>query len=436
MTESILYILGIVAVAIGIGFSIGLHELGHLLPAKLFGVKVPRYAIGFGPKLFSKQIGETEYSVRLIPLGGFITMIGMYAPAKPGKPEGAGFFSGMVTTARHAHEEHVTKGDEGRKFYKLSVYKRLIIMFGGPLMNLVLGTILITIALSGIGVQQRSLTVAQISDCVIFNPTAQQACNPQDPQSPARLAGVQPGDKIVGYNGQTTSDWQGLSSMLQPGVVGSIQVERSASQITLPITPASAMRAKIGPTGSIEVDSNGDPVLVKTAVLGIALGTELKPIPVSTSLTQAGLSVGQVFDMILNLPQQLTDTAVSTFTGQERGTSGAISIVGIGQIAGEVSSSETVSALEKLSTGLLILASLNFALFAFNMLPLLPLDGGHIAGGLYEWLKRGVFKILRKPAPGPADTAVLMPLTWFVFILLMAMSAVLILADIINPIRF
>jgi membrane-associated protease RseP (regulator of RpoE activity) len=109
-------------------------------------------------------------------------------------------------------------------------------------------------------------------------------------------------------------------------------------------------------------------------------------------------------------------------------------VVGIAQISGTIGSSESIDLLDKFATGLLILASLNFALFGFNMLPLLPLDGGHLAGGIYEWLKRGVFKLLRRPAPGPADTALLMPITWVVFIALMAMSALLIIADLVNPI--
>jgi membrane-associated protease RseP (regulator of RpoE activity) len=138
--------------------------------------------------------------------------------------------------------------------------------------------------------------------------------------------------------------------------------------------------------------------------------------------------------MIMTLPQQLTEVAISTFTGEERNPNGAVSVVGIAQISGTVASADQATFIDKFSTGLLILASLNFALFGFNMLPLLPLDGGHIAGGIYESLKRGLYRVLRKPAPGPADTALLMPVTWFVFILLMAMSALLIIADLVNPI--
>jgi membrane-associated protease RseP (regulator of RpoE activity) len=123
-----------------------------------------------------------------------------------------------------------------------------------------------------------------------------------------------------------------------------------------------------------------------------------------------------------------------TFGGGERDVTGPISIVGIGQVAGEVAASDEASFVDKFATGIQILGSLNFALFVFNMIPLLPLDGGHVAGGIYESLKRGLFRLAGKKDPGPADTALLMPLTWFVFIALLVVSALLITADLVNPV--
>ena len=100
MNETLLYILGIVIMVFGLALSIGLHEFGHLIPAKLFGVRVPHWAVGFGPRLFAKKFGETEYSIRLIPLGGFITLIGMYPPAKPGTDDSRRWFSNAISSAR------------------------------------------------------------------------------------------------------------------------------------------------------------------------------------------------------------------------------------------------------------------------------------------------------------------------------------------------
>lgn len=438
MIETLWYVGGIVFIALGIGLSIGLHEIGHLVPAKKFGVKVPAYAIGFGPTLFKITRGETTYAIKLIPLGGFITMIGMYPPEREGKSKKAknpkGFFSDMILSARNAHSEHITPADKNRKFYQLAVWKRLIIMFGGPFMNLVLGTLLMIVVMVGIGTNQQSNKIAEVGSCVIADYSVQQVCAANDAKSPAMVAGLQSGDRIKSVNGIEFKDWGTLTNQLQIGEVAKLEIERGGKQIALEVSPVLAKRATTDDAGKVIVDSAGQPVFAERPVLGIIFDVERKPESVVSALQKSAYGVAQVGQMIFTLPQQLTEVAISTFTGQERNPNGAVSVVGIAQISGTVASTDSVELIDKLSTGLLILASLNFALFGFNMLPLLPLDGGHIAGGIYEWIKRGIYMVLRKPEPGPADTALLMPATWFVFILLMAMSALLIIADLVNPI--
>lgn len=444
MSETLWYVGGIVFIALGIGLSIGLHELGHLLPAKKFGVKVPTYAIGFGPTLFKIKRGETTYAIKLIPLGGFITMIGMYPPerfvesanvAEPATKKRS-FFSDMIFSARNAHAEHITPADKNRMFYQLPVWKRLIVMFGGPFMNLVLGTLLMVTVLVGVGSNQQSNLIAEVSPCVVADYSVQTACGPKDAQSPALAAGLKAGDRIQSVNGVDFNDWSTLSDQLKVGTSAQLVVLRDSKELQISVSPVLAKRVTTDSTGQVITDSAGQPVFAERAVLGIVFDVERKPESLVSALQKSAAGVGQVGQLILTLPQQLTEVAISTFTGQERNPNGAVSIVGIAQISGTVAATDSVDIVDKLSTGLLILASLNFALFGFNMLPLLPLDGGHIAGGVYEWLKRGLFKVLKKPAPGPVDTALLMPITWFVFILLMAMSALLIIADLVNPILF
>ena len=435
MNETLLYIVGILIVALGIGFSIGWHELGHLIPAKMFGVKVPKYMIGFGPTLYSRKIGETEYGLKLIPLGGYITMIGMYPPAKKpesGKPRG--FFRDMISSARDAHSEHVEPGDENRMFFQLPAWKRMIIMFGGPVMNLILGVVLLTVALSGIGVSQVSTTIGEVSACVISD--AEEKCGPDDAPSPALAAGMQAGDKILAINGTAIDTWSNSSDLLKADVTNQIRALRSdGSEVTYAVTPVSVLRYVIE-NNAIKLDVDGNPVREPKPVIGIILASEVRPLSLGESIAASGQSVYQVGQMILNLPQQVAAVGQATFGSEERRADGPVSIIGIGQIAGEVASSSSTSFGEKLQSQLGILASLNFALFAFNMLPLLPLDGGHVAGGIYEAIKKGIFRVLRRPNPGPADTALLMPLTWLVFIALMAMSALIIIADLVNPISF
>ena len=435
MNETLLYVIGILIVALGIGFSIGWHELGHLIPAKLFGVKVPKYMIGFGPTLFSKQIGETEYGLKLIPLGGYITMIGMYPPAKSPEVSGPrGFFRDMISSARNAHSEFVEPGDENRMFYQLPVWKRMIIMFGGPVMNLILGVILLTVALSGIGVSQVSTTVSEVSRCVPVVATEQ--CTDASQASPALAAGLEAGDKILAINGADLANWNEAGKLIKPGVVNKLSVLKAdGSKVSLALTPVTVQRPVIE-NGAVKLDASGKQVFGPKPVLGIILAAEIRQLSIGESLRASGQSVVQVGQMILNLPQQVAAVGQSTFGSEQRRADGPVSIIGIGQIAGEVASSSSTSFEEKIQSQLGILASLNFALFAFNMLPLLPLDGGHVAGGVYEAIKKGIFRVLRKPNPGPADTALLMPLTWVVFIALMAMSALIIIADLVNPISF
>lgn len=309
-------------------------------------------------------------------------------------------------------------------------------MFGGPFMNLLLGVFLMLVVLSGIGSVQQSTTVAQVAPCVIVDSGSRNACNDSDPASPAELAGIKSNDKIISVNGVFIDSWQELSQNLTAGSSARIVVERDGIEQEFDVIPVAAKRAKFDSNGNVVLDANQKPILEDRAVIGVVLATERKPESVASALEKSASSVAQVGQMIFTLPKQLTDVAVATFTGAPRSADGAVSVVGIAQISGSVASNESVSFIDKLATGLLILASLNFALFAFNMLPLLPLDGGHIAGAAYEWVKRAVYRLLGKPNPGPADTALLMPITWFVFIALMAMSALLILADLINPIAF
>jgi membrane-associated protease RseP (regulator of RpoE activity) len=432
VAESLLYILGILLVAIGVGFSIGWHELGHLIPAKLFGVKVPKYMIGFGPTLFSKKIGETEYGVKLIPLGGYITMIGMYPPAKPGAEVKKGFFRDMVTAARDAHSQYVEPGDENRKFYQLSVWKRIVIMFGGPFMNLVLGTILLLITLSGIGVAQTSTTIAKVAPCVSVSATVN--CSASDPASPAEQAGLQVGDRITAINGNHIDSWGSSSGLLKAGVANQITVVSSKGvNRTLNVTPVLAQRPVIE-NGAVKLDANSKPVYAMKPVIGIELASETRPLSVGETLASAGQSVAQVGQMLFHLPEQVASVGQSTFGNGPRNANGPVSVVGIGEIAGQVASNSQATFIQKVQSELGILASLNFALFAFNLLPLLPLDGGHVAGAIYEAIKKGIFRLRRKPNPGPADTAKLMPLTWVVFIVMMAISLMIIVADIVNPI--
>lgn len=426
MTEFLWYLGGIVFILLGIGFSIGWHELGHLIPAKLFGIKVPKYMVGFGPTIFSRTKGETEYGLKAIPLGGYITMIGMYLP-KGKRQDPQGSFADSIRAAREAHSEFVTAADKNRMFYQLPVFKRIIIMFGGPFMNLILGFALTLGTLMGIGTYVRSTVIQDVSLCVPSSFTEQVPCSSNDPVGPAKAAGLKAGDKVTAVNGESVSNWDEINRLTSAnsGTVN-LTVIRDSETLTLPITPVMVTRPV--------VESDGTQVTKKVPFYGVMLKPERQAQSLNTAVAFSGSAITSTFEMIATLPVQIYQMVSNTLTGAERDLSGPISLVGIGQVAGEVAANQESSLLDKMSSGLMMLASLNFALFAFNMIPLLPLDGGHIAGGIYEAIKRGLWRLFGKPDPGPADTALLMPITYAVTILLIALSLVLIVVDLVNPV--
>lgn len=429
MSETLSYLAGILFIVLGIGVSIGIHEIGHLLPAKYFGVKVTKYMIGFGPTLYSKKVGETEYGLKAFPLGGYIAMLGMYPPAR--KPETkTGFFRDMISQARLAHSENETPLDADRKFYQLPVIKRMIIMLGGPFMNLVLGVLLTVIALSGFGIYQSSLKIEAVSVC-LDNKSVQ--C-PVSEQTPAQLAGLKAGDEVVSVAGNKATDWTQIRDLLTATPTAEFEILRDGKILKVTVTAVIQQRPQFDSLGNPILDEAGEIVSAPQPFLGVFLTPERKPVPLVQSLEASGSTIAQIGTLILRLPQEVVEVTAITFGGGERDPNGPISIVGIGQVAGEVAASDQAGLADKIATGIQILGSLNFALFVFNMVPLLPLDGGHVAGGIYESIKRGLYRIAGKKDPGPADTALLMPLTYFVFIALLVVSALLITADLVNPI--
>jgi membrane-associated protease RseP (regulator of RpoE activity) len=426
--DIVLYILGILVVLLGIALSIGIHEIGHLVPAKIFGVKVRQYMIGFGPTVWSKKKGETEYGVKAIPLGGYILMTGMYPPErKPYK----GPFASWISDARQEVLKDVLEGEEHRQFYLLSAPKKLIIMLGGPVMNLVLGILLIVTALGAIGPMQPTLEVNRVYDCI-----EGEVCEGQG-VSPAKAAGLAPGDLIQTVNGVGVQDWEEAVALLNQSQGSStLGVVREGQDLSIEITPVFTERQVFSDSGQPQKEANGLPVVEIRPIIGIQLGSKNQPLSLGESVDYSLSVVAGTFGFILDLPNQLYQVTLSTIGLQERDPAGAVSIVGVGQIAGELTSSDGLGIASKLGSLLLLIGSLNIALFAFNLIPLLPLDGGHVAVASYEGLKRRLSKTFRAKDPGPVDSARALPMAYAVWVLLLGMGILLILADLTNPIRF
>lgn len=431
--EILLYLGGILFMLIGLGVSIGLHEVGHLLPAKLFGVRVGRYMIGFGPRLWSTRIGETEYGVKALPLGGYISMSGMYPPSTRSGPA-RGMFAALVQDARAVNDETITEGAEDRVFHRLPVWKRVVVMLGGPLMNLVLAVLLFTLMASGIGIQQASTTIASVSQCVVPAGATQQECAPDDPAAPAAEAGFRPGDALVSLDGTAVTSFAQASQIIQqsPGRSIDAVVRRGDENVPLRLTPVAAERGEVDANGRPVLDENGEPVTRIVGYAGITAQYAYARQPLSTGAEMTAQQVGGVTSLVVNLPAKLWNVGVSLVTGSERDPDGPLSVVGVGRIAGEVAATDA-PVLNRLAVLLNLLAALNVALFVFNLIPLLPLDGGHVLVALWDGIRRVWAKLTGHPEPAPVDATTLVPVTVVVAVLLIGMGALLIIADLVKP---
>lgn len=433
--EFLLYLAGILFMLIGLGLSIGLHEVGHLVPAKLFGVRVGQYMIGFGPRLWSRRIGETEYGFKLLPLGGFISMSGMYPASKSSGPA-SGVFRSLIQDARSANDETIAEGAEDRVFYRLPVWKRVIVMLGGPAMNLVLATVIFTVLLSGIGLQQGTTTIASVTECVVPAGSTATECTPDDPASPAAEAGIKPGDVIVSVDGQPVSTFAEATTIVQaaPGETLDMVVRRDGAEKSLRLTPIAAERTITDASGQPVLDDAGKPVVKEVGYVGMGAQMGNVQQPFTAGPEMAADSTARVASMIVTLPVRLWDVGVSLVTGGERDPNGPLSVVGVGRLAGEVAATDA-PILNRFAFLLGLLGSLNIALFVFNLIPLLPLDGGHIVVALWDGIKRAWAKLFRRPPPAPVDATKLVPLTVVVAVLLIAMGALLLVADLFNPVN-
>ncbi|MFH9862653.1 M50 family metallopeptidase [Streptomyces sp. NPDC017202] len=430
---TLMFILGIVVFAFGLLVSIAWHELGHLSTAKLFGIRVPQYMVGFGPTIWSRHKGETEYGVKAIPFGGYIRMIGMFPPGDDGRvtARSTSPWRGMIEDARSAAYEELRPGDETRMFYTRKPWKRVIVMFAGPFMNLILAVALFLTVLMGFGIQQQTTSVASVSPCVIAQSENRDTCEKGDPASPAAAAGMRKGDRIVSFAGRPTEDWDTLSDLIRvsAGKEVAIVVDRDGRELTL--------NARIATNQVAKKDAGGSYVqgeYVKAGFLGFSAATGVVKQDFGESTTWMTERVGDAVDSLAALPSKIPALWDAAFGDGPREPDSPMGVVGAARVGGEIATLD-IPASQQLAMFVMLLAGFNLSLFLFNMLPLLPLDGGHIAGALWESLRRNLAKVLRRPDPGPFDVAKLMPVAYVVAGIFICFTLLVLVADVVNPVK-
>lgn len=432
LTSVLLTVLGIAVFVVGLLFSIAWHELGHLSTAKMFGIRVPQYMVGFGPTLWSKKKGDTEYGIKAIPAGGYIRMIGMFPPGPDGRLEARSTspWRGMIEDARSAAYEELEPGDEKRLFYTRKPWKRVIVMFAGPFMNLILAVAIFMGVAMTFGFQTQTTEVAGVQQCVISQSDKRETCEDGDPVSPAKAAGLQEGDRIVAFDGKKVDDWATLSDRIRETIgPATLVVERDGREVTLDAVLRENAVAKKDGNGQVVPDQ-----FIKAGYLGFAARTEIVPLSFADSTVRMGDMIENGVDSIIALPSKIPALWDAAFSDGQRADDSPVGVVGAARIGGEVMNLD-IPAQNQVAMMLFLLAGFNLSLFLFNMLPLLPLDGGHIAGALWESLRRNLAKVFRRPDPGPFDVARLMPVAYVVAGLFICFTLLVLVADIVNPVK-
>lgn len=437
--DALIYILGAIAFFALIMASIALHEVGHLVPGKLFGVKTTQYFVGFGKTLWSTRRGETEYGVKALPLGGYVRLVGMYPPAKAGRADrigalggrlrrsNTGPFQSLADQARAAEWDDIRPEDDGRLFYQKKTWQKLIIMAGGPMMNILLAFLMFLGVTMIHGTARQQLTIDHVSECMVPVGTTTD-CTHGEPKTPAWQAGVRSGDTIVSFNGVAVHDWDQLSELIRANGAGEARVVVLRDGQDVPLTPVHTVI-----TG---VADRWDPSRrIEAGFFGVSPEVALvkgNPVTVVQDMADMAVRTGHA---LLRFPVKVFYVGYNLVTGRARDENGPMSIVGASRVAGEIASTHRLTMGDKVATGVQLLGAVNLFVALFNFVPLLPLDGGHIAGALYEGLRRWLARVFRRPDPGYVDTARMLPVAYVVGGFIAISGIVLILADLIDPIK-
>ena len=397
------YFGGVALFALGIMVTIALHEWGHMRSALACGMKVRRFYVGFGPTVVKWNRKGIEYGFKAVPLGGFCDIAGMTA---------------------------MDEIDEDERPYAM-VYKpwwqRIFVLSGGVLMNILVGLVVLYAVAVTAGLPDPDAdytpTVAKTA-CVPASQIDAQTLSDCTGAGPAAEAGIRKGDRITAVNGEAVASFVDLRAKLyeMPGQTADLTVERGTEVLHIDVPVTSVTR----------LNQAGETVTVG------AIGVTSEPVDamrsygpldgIGATVRFSGSMLSATLQGLASFPGKIPGVVASIF-GAERDQEGPMSVVGASRVGGELVERS------QWTMFLMMLASLNFFLALFNLVPLPPLDCGHIAVVIYEKIRdfiRGLLGI----APGqPADYTKLMPITYVMSAVLLGIGAIVIIADVVNPVR-
>ena len=393
-----LAIIGVLAFILALLFSVMLHELGHFLFAKHYGMKVTEFFLGFGKRIWSTTRGETEFGLKAIPAGGYCRIVGMSV------------------------REELPPEDSNRAFYKASVGKRLVVLGAGSVLHFVLGFLLLFTLFAAVGTASLTPTVDQVATCYT---TINGKCPASSPVLPAKAAGILSGDRFISINGVPVKNWAKDVQVISnsPGRPIDLTVLRAGKELNFTITPSTQVvnGKTVGVIGVINTLGMLRQNPADSTLHAWQLGREL----FTSSITS-----------LASLPGKIPALVSETFGGKARDPQGLVGVVGVAQASAQTVSDNKLAWNERIATFIMIIASLNIFVGIFNLLPLLPLDGGHMAVAIVDGIRNSWARLRRRQLPHPVDVEALTPITIVVFVFLAALSILLLAADIFNPVHF